>query len=72
MSYEEQLCTLGFSSFEKRRLRGVLTALCFCGGEAERELQVSCPKYPVTGLMGKAQSCSREDLNWMLGSISLP
>lgn len=58
---------------KKRRLRGVLTALYnFWGGEAERELLVSSPKYPVTGLVGKAQSCAREDLNWVLRSISLP
>lgn len=73
MSYEEQLCTLGLSSsLEKRRLRGVLTALYFWGGEAEGELPVSSLKYPMTELMSKAQSCAREDLNWMQRNISIP
>ena len=42
------------------------------GGEVEREVLISSAWYPVIGCVGMVQSCTREGLDWMLGSIPLP
>lgn len=53
MCCEEQLRTMGLSGLEKRRPK------CELEEEAEREMLISSPWYPMTGLMGMAQSCIR-------------
>ena len=73
MSCEEQLRIWGSSGLEKRRLRSDRIALCsFLRGQAEREVLVSSPWYPVIGHVQMVQGCIRGDLDWTLGSVSLP
>jgi len=64
MSCEQQLRTLGFSSLEKRKLRGDLIGLYsfLRRGEVEREVLSSCPWDPVTGHIEMVQSCARGEV----------
>lgn len=67
------LCTTMFIRTNTRKTLTILrvTSLLSVGGKAEREVQTSSLWYPVTAQVAMAQSCTREGLDWTVGSVSI-
>lgn len=67
------LCTNMFARPNTRKTLTILRVTSFLSvaGKAEREVPVSSPWYPATGHVSVDQSCTREGLDWTVGSLSI-